>query len=90
MKTERISSKNNPLIVRLSKLKEKKYRELEGLFVLDGEKLFLEALRFGAEIEYIVLSEEYYNKSKNIVSDSIDAFGYTDVQVILVPQSVFE
>lgn len=90
MKTEILSSKNNPLIVRLTKLKEKKYREREGLFMLDGEKLFFEALEFGAEIEYIVLSETYYNKSEKIVSDALESFGHGDARVILVADPVFE
>ena len=40
-----ISSKSNPLVVRLAKLKDKKYRRAEGLFRFDGIKLFLEAVQ---------------------------------------------
>lgn len=52
-----ISSKSNPLVVRLAKLKDKKYRRAEGLFRFDGIKLFLEAVQCGAPVEYVLLSE---------------------------------
>ena len=52
-----ISSKSNPLLVRLAKLKDKKYRRAEGLFRFDGIKLFLEAAQFDAPIEYVLVSE---------------------------------
>ena len=52
-----IVSKSNPLVVRMSKLKDKKYRKQESLFRFDGIKLFLEAAKFGAPIEYIFVAE---------------------------------
>ncbi len=40
-----ISSRTNPLIVRIAKLSDRKYREAEGLFIIEGEKLFDEMQR---------------------------------------------
>lgn len=52
-----ITSKSNPLLVRMAKLKDKKYRKQESLFKFDGIKLFLEAAKFGAPIEYVFVAE---------------------------------
>ncbi|MBQ7821582.1 MAG: RNA methyltransferase [Clostridia bacterium] len=90
MEKEIITSKNNPLAVRLAKLQQKKYRELEGLFVLDGEKLFSEALAYGAEIEYVVLSESYYNEKISFVRAALKSTDRDDICIIPVADSVFE
>lgn len=42
--TEMITSRQNPLLMRVTSLSERKYRAREGLFRFDGKKLFLEAL----------------------------------------------
>ncbi|MEE0968933.1 MAG: RNA methyltransferase [Clostridia bacterium] len=73
--TELISSKNNPLVIRLAKLEEKKYREEEHLFRLDGIKLMLEALAFGAEVEYILVREDSVGR----VESAIDEFFHNDL-----------
>ncbi len=62
-----ISSKNNPLVVRLAKLKDKKYRRAESLFRFDGIKLFEEAVSSGAPIRYVLLAEGACEKYKATV-----------------------
>lgn len=62
MQWQYISSKSNALIVRLAKLKDKKYRKAEGLFRLDGIKLFDEAVRYGAPVQYVLVSESASEK----------------------------
>lgn len=62
MEWQYISSKSNQIVVRFSKLKDKKYRKSEGLFRFDGIKLFGEAARFSAPIEYIFVSESAAEK----------------------------
>jgi TrmH family RNA methyltransferase len=57
MEWQYISSKSNQLVVRLAKLKDKKYRKAEGLFKFDGIKLFFEAANCGAPIEYVLVCE---------------------------------
>lgn len=90
MKKEIITSKNNPLVMRLAKLQSKKYRNLEGLFILDGEKLFKEAVSFGADIEYVILSEDYYSENADLVTDAIKSIGMEESCVIPVTDAVFE
>lgn len=70
MEWQYISSKSNSLIVRISKLKDKKYRRSEGLFRFDGIKLFHEAVGSGAPIEYVFVcdsSREKYCREVELV-----------------------
>ena len=77
MEWQYISSKSNPLVVKLSKLKEKKYRKAEGLFRFDGKKLFGEALSSSAPIEYVLLSERNADSFKSMVDGAgLDAKGF--------------
>ncbi len=62
MEWQYISSKSNQLVIRLAKLKEKKYRKAEGLFKFDGIKLFFEAANSGAPIEYVLVCESALGK----------------------------
>lgn len=64
-----ISSKNNSLIVRMAKLKDKKYRKAEGLIRFDGIKLFEEAAKNNAPIQYVFVSESAIDRFKNTVEE---------------------
>ncbi len=85
-----IRSKNNPLVIRLSKLQSKKNREEDRLFILDGEKLFSEAIAFGAQIEYVVVSESFEAQRPGFAQASLESNGYGDTGLIIVSESVFE
>ena len=56
-----ISSKDNDIIKNIKKLKEKKYRDLEGKFIVEGIKLVEEATRENAKISKVVICEEQLN-----------------------------
>ncbi len=86
-----ISARTNPLIVRLCKLDEKKYREEEKLFRLDGIKLLLEAIHFGAEIEYILVREDTYDMILDLLSRHAVGEGISvDGTLIRLSCSAFE
>lgn len=57
LNAELITSKSNPTIVKLSKLNNKKYRNIDKLFICNGIKLFEEAEKFGAKIKYILVND---------------------------------
>lgn len=58
MSRERITSRANPLITRLKKLKSRRSaRRQEGVFLCEGPKMLAEALKWGAEIEIVVCAE---------------------------------
>lgn len=54
-----ISSKDNEIVKNIRKLKEKKYRDLENAFLIEGIKLLKEAIIEKAKIKQIVICEDY-------------------------------
>ena len=55
---ERISSRKNPLLQQMKKLlTSRAERRKTGLFVGDGVKLLEEAVKYGAELQTVILSE---------------------------------
>jgi len=59
-----ITSKENEKVKQIRKLKEKKQRDLEGLFIVEGIKLIQEAIQEKAEIETIVVCEDCMKDGK--------------------------
>lgn len=52
-----ITSKDNETIKKIRKLKEKKYRDLNGKYIIEGIKLIREAISEEADIETIVVCD---------------------------------
>lgn len=68
-----ITSKDNKLIKLAVKLKEKKYRDKENLFVIEGEKLLNDAIKSNVKIKYIFSTKDlekdnYYSIDNNLMS----------------------
>lgn len=57
-----ITSRANPLLVKIGKLEDKKHRDAEKMFRFDGIKLFCEAVMSGAKIEYVFVRESVKEK----------------------------
>lgn len=53
-----ITSKDNEIVKHIRKLKEKKYRDETGLYVIEGIKIIEEAIEENADIKKIVICEE--------------------------------
>ena len=53
-----ISSKSNALIVEIAKLKQKKHRDAQNLFYVEGAKLLKEALASGYCVRYVIYVDE--------------------------------
>jgi len=53
-----ITSFRNPLVKRIKKLKQKKYRQREGAFFVEGIRVVLSAVERGAPLETIVVAPE--------------------------------
>lgn len=53
-----ISSKDNEFIKHIKKLKEKKYRDQSGEYIIEGIKLIAEAINEKAKIKHIVICED--------------------------------
>ncbi len=84
----KISSRTNPLVVLISSLSEKKYRDKNRLFLAEGKKLFLEAVDKKAPIRYILINESkaetYLEKAKEAIS------GFPEAEILLLSESCFE
>ena len=74
--TDIISSRNNKLIIETAKLKDKKYRDLQGLYCFEGRKLFEEALQSEITLKTVFVTEKY-QKSHFTPLDSIKCPIYT-------------
>ena len=80
-----ISSKDNEIIKKIRKLKEKKHRDLENSYIIEGIKLVKEAIAEKAVIKQIVICEEFSD-------DEIDKetmFELARHNLIYVTKSIF-
>lgn len=85
-----ISSRNNPAVQRYSKLSDKKYRESEKLFIIEGAKLFSEAVNSKIEIEAVLFLE---GKNNKIAIDAYEKMKsdvrYKNVMYLCLSESAF-
>lgn len=65
---QKITSKDNDFIKHVKKLKDKKYRDLNNEFVIEGIKLIKEAMQENARIKQIIMCEDCEN-TENIPKD---------------------
>lgn len=84
---EPITGRKNPLIVRFSKLSDKKYRAEEGLFRIDGIKLYSEAVKSGIEVEYTFIAMSRKEKIEAELESELKSVGGS---VIYVSDEVLE
>ena len=74
---ERISSRKNPLVQQVKKLlTSRAERRKTGLFVGDGVKLLEEAVKYGAELQTVILSE------------GVEAAVPEGVRIVRIPEDV--
>lgn len=90
LKTEVITSRQNEAVKYLLSLDDKKGRDETGLFVLDGFKLFEEAVKAGAKIARIYLNASKEEQFMPLIRAVIKDASYEDTQIIRVESSLFE
>ncbi len=85
-----ITSRRNPVIIKICSLTDKKNREAERLFRFDGIKLYCEAACSGVELVYVLLRVSDYEAviSKIKSHGGPDPFD-TPARVILLPERIF-
>ena len=59
-----ISSKDNETIKYIKKLKDKKYRDETGEYIVEGIKLVKEAIEENSKIKHIIICEDCESDSK--------------------------
>ena len=80
-----ITSKDNENIRKIRKLKEKKYRDLENSYIIEGLKLVKEAISEKIDIQQIVICEE-----NNSEIDKETLYEIAKYNLIYVTRKVFE
>ena len=75
-----ILSRQNPLIKLAKSLSDKKFRDREGLYVVEGIKMVREALELNLCISHLLVTPDCYEKTKDFLGDR---------EVNLVEDSVF-
>ena len=80
-----ISSKENEVIKNIRKLKEKKYRDIENSYVIEGIKLIKEAIAENANIKQIIMCEDY---TDNLELDKDTLFEIAKYNLIYVTRNI--
>lgn len=67
-----ISSKDNPIIKSVKKLKEKRYRDTQKKFIVEGLRFVKEAIESDFKVDYLFISEKNYKKftSEGFIKES--------------------
>ena len=84
---QRISSKDNSLIKHIKRLKEKKYRDEYGEYIIEGLKLIKEAVQENAHIKHIVVCDGCDNSE---MIESHLKYEMAKLDFIYVPQNIFK
>ena len=84
---QRISSKDNDIIKHIKKLKDKKYRDINNQYIVEGIKLVGEAIQEKAKIRQIVLCEDC-EKSEAIPKELM--YEIAKQECIYVTEKVFK
>ena len=89
---EIITSRANPLLVKVGKLEDKKHRDADKIFRFDGIKLFCEAIKCGAEIEYVFVRESAKDRVVSSLETHPEIAGYPgrSGRFILLGDSAFD
>jgi tRNA G18 (ribose-2'-O)-methylase SpoU len=64
-----ITSTNNETIKNIKKLNDKKYRDKENMYIIEGIKIIEEAYKAEQEFAYIIICNEILNKVGNLLED---------------------
>lgn len=83
-----ISSHRNPLVKRIRKLQQKKYRQREGAFFVEGIRIVLTALEEGAAVETVVVAPDLLTSQTALAA--IEAQQALGRDVVTVTGDVFQ
>lgn len=88
---EIISSRQNPTIVKICKLSDKKHRDAEGLFRFDGVKLCAEAILSGVELETVLLRKDRCDEVSRRIFELCGKYPEdTGARILVLENSLFD
>ena len=82
IKGDIIISRQNASVVAACKLSEKKHRDAEGKFRIDGIKLFEEAVLSGVNIETVFVRQDAVDKLEERIGDLFDKIPKADIKIL--------
>ncbi len=82
IKRDVITSRQNASVIAACKLSEKKHREVEGKFRIDGIKLFEEAVMSGVDIETVFVRQDSVDRLEERIGDLFDKISGTDIKIL--------
>ena len=83
-----ITSHRNPLVKRIRKLRQKKYRQREGAFFVEGIRVVLTALEQGAPVDTLIYAPELL--TSDIARQALTAEETAGRRVVAVAADVFQ
>jgi len=85
-----LTSPTNNLLKKIRSLHERNARHKAGLFLIEGEKIFLEAVARGIDIEAVVLETEYFQKGiSQVLEDVLADPDFLPEGISLAPPNLF-
>jgi len=86
-----LTSAANTLLKKIRSLQERNARHKAGLFLIEGEKIMLEALTRGIEIEAVVLETDYFEKGiSQTLEEALGNEDYFPEGISLAPPALFK
>jgi rRNA methylases len=83
-----ITSKNNEQIKYLRKLSSKSFRDAEGTFVIEGTKLFQEAVKKRLQFKQVFMTSEWLKTNDALFNESMIELVDNSVPIVIVAASI--
>lgn len=91
MRINALTSAANNLLKKIRSLQERNARHKAGLFLIEGEKILLEAIARGINVEAVVLEDEYFQKGiSQALEDVLANQDYFPEGINLAPPNLFK
>ena len=88
MKKMVIKSCGNPLVKELSALKDKKFRNLSGTFLVEGGKMVRECIASGLKVKRLILREDYAGEEYDFPAVVLGVDAFKAVCDAVTPQGI--
>ncbi len=85
-----ITSRNNPIVKMIASLSEKKSRNAERMFIAEGEKLTVEAIKSSLPVKYVIIKESKIDSILPNVKAAFDKSLCQNAEIIFFADTAFE
>ncbi|MDW7675284.1 MAG: RNA methyltransferase [Bacillota bacterium] len=87
----KIQSSSNNLIKTARKLKQRKYRDEQGKYIIEGIHLLQEIIKWTSDLEQVIVTEEFLQQGKDIEESAvlINSFETNKIPMAVVEKKLF-